>query len=541
MALNGQASSEITPARGSGWWVENLLRPILIAVMMVCLAAPLVRIMEWVLPGWQGTYFLVFCFLAGLEGILSERSLRKRRITGWAYLGSRAAEALILLIILKVVNYLPKGLDQLLAEAALWHLKPETIITSVDVFTSVVFLALWAGSLDVGRLVKELDLVEARQRPPEDKTSTEYYLWLTEPPVVRDRQERLTDLVDAFMWGGILLLLAMALSHFMLPQAPPSVLAVLLYFVLGIALLTQARFSVTQAGWQAQDIPIEPGIGRRWLVWAFIFLIGIALVALLLPTWYSLGPLQALLALVGLITQGFFFVISFLYYLFILITSLLFPGMQPPEEPPVPLPPAPIVEPAPTGGTPQPWLEILASISFWALILIIVGYTLLRVWRDRFSDSEGGKALQIWWEQIREWWQALWKRLRLQGLDIPAWLARRRAALVARDPLARKPFRFLFPGRLPPRELIRYFYLSTTRRAAQAGQPREKSQTPYEYQASLDQQYPELEADLEGLTDAFVQARYSAEPLDKEDATAVKPLWQRIKAFLRRQRIPGGH
>ena len=104
MAMNGQASAASRPARGSSWWVENLLRPVLIAVMMVCLAVPLVRILEWMRPGWQGTYFLVFCFFAGLEGILSERSLRRRRITGWSYLGSRAAEALILLIILKVAN-----------------------------------------------------------------------------------------------------------------------------------------------------------------------------------------------------------------------------------------------------------------------------------------------------------------------------------------------------------------------------------------------------------------------------------------------------
>jgi hypothetical protein len=539
MAMNGQASAASRPTRGSSWWVENLLRPVLIAVMMVCLAVPLVRIFEWMLPGWQGAYFLVFCFFAGLEGILSERSLRKRRITGWAYLGSRAAEALILLIILKVASYLPQGLDQLLAEASQWHLSPESIITTVDIFTSMVFLALWAGSLTVGRLVKELDLQEARERPPEDKTSTEYYLWLTEPPIVRDRQERLADLVDAFMWGGILLLIAMGLSHLMLPNLPASVLAALLYFSLGIALLTQARFGVVRAGWQVQEIPIQSGIGRRWLAWAVFFLLGIAFVALFLPTWYSLGPLQVLLTIIGLLTQGFFFIIAFLYYAFVLIMSLLFPRMEMPQEPPVALPPAPIIEPTPAGGASQPWLEILASVSFWGLIAIIVGYTLLRVIRDRFGDTEGGKAVRLWWERVRQWWRALWRRFRPQGLDIAGWLARRRAALLARAPSVTKSFRFFFPGRLPPRQLIRYFYLSTTRRAAQAGQPRGKSETPYEYQASLDQQYPELEPDLEGLTDAFVQARYSADPLDKEDATAVKPLWQRIRAALRRKRLPG--
>jgi hypothetical protein len=539
MAMNERTTTAARPARGSSWWVENLLRPVLIAVMMACLAAPLVRILEWIMPGWQGTYFLVFCFLAGLEGILSERSLRKRRITGWAYLGSRAAEALILLIILKLANYLPLGLDQLLADAALWPLKPDSIITILDILTGVVFLALWAGSLNVGRLVTELDVEDAKVSPPQDKTSTEYYLWLTEPPVVRDRQERLDALIDVFMWGGILLLIAVGLSHLMLPDAPPPALAVLLYFALGIALLTQAHFSVVRAGWRVQNIPVQRGIGRRWLAWDMLFLLGIALVALLLPTWYTLGPLQALLAVIGLVAQGFFFVVTFVYLLFVLLMSLLFPGFQMPEGPATPVPPAPIVEPTPVGGTSQPWLEILASISFWGLILIIVGYTLLRVWRDRFSGLEGDGTVRLWWDRILDWMRALWQRWRAQGLDVPGWLARRRAALRAQAPTVPRPLRFFFPGRLPPRELIRYYFLSTTRRAAQAGQSRETGQTPYEYQASLDQRYPELEPDLEGLTDAFVLARYSAEPLGKEDATAVKPLWQRIKDALRRRRLPG--
>jgi hypothetical protein len=84
--------------------------------------------------------------------------------------------------------------------------------------------------------------------------------------------------------------------------------------------------------------------------------------------------------------------------------------------------------------------------------------------------------------------------------------------------------------------LVRYFYLSTERRAAQAGQPRGTAQTPYEYQAELDRRFPELEPDLEGLTEAFVGARYSRRSVEKEEAAAAKTLWQRIKAVLLRRR-----
>jgi hypothetical protein len=86
---------------------------------------------------------------------------------------------------------------------------------------------------------------------------------------------------------------------------------------------------------------------------------------------------------------------------------------------------------------------------------------------------------------------------------------------------------------LPAREQIRYFYLSTVRRAAQAGQARNPNQTPLEYRRSLDLQFPDLEPDLSGLTDAFLEARYSAKPLQAEDAQVAKTFWQRLRAALR--------
>jgi hypothetical protein len=58
-----------------------------------------------------------------------------------------------------------------------------------------------------------------------------------------------------------------------------------------------------------------------------------------------------------------------------------------------------------------------------------------------------------------------------------------------------------------------------------------------ELQDSLDERFPELEPDLEGLTGAFIQARYAPHPVEQEDVAAVKPLWERVKAALRRRRL----
>jgi len=518
------------------WWVENLLRPVLIAAMMTCLAAPPVTLLEWLLPGWDGAYFLVFCFFAGLEGILSERALRRRRISGWEYFGSRAAELLILLLLLKLINYIPLGVDQLWADAQVWLSNPGRFGTPVDMLTALILLPLWTGALMVARQASELDAGEELAPVPPDKTSTEYYLWLTQPPLVRPRQEALSWLGEVFLWGGIILLLVSALVSILLPTAPASVLPTLLYFALGVALLSQARFSVTRAGWQLRGIPVQSGISRRWLLWAVVFLAGVALVAMILPTQYTMGPLLTLLYILGLIAQVIMAIISMIAYLLGLLVSLLLPGVEQPARPAAPLEMMSSAEPAAITASP-PWLEVLVSALFWALILAIVGYALIRFVRERWGLLAAGEDADGSWQArllalLRSLW-AWWWNWR-QGVQNR--LVRRRTRHEGTQPAASGLSRIFSLRRLPPRELVRYFYLSAARRASQAGQPRSPGQTPYEYQASLDERFPDLEPDLTGLTDAFVQARYSHQPVREKDAEAVKPLWQRIKAALRRRR-----
>jgi hypothetical protein len=523
-------------ANGS-WGVDNLLRPVMIAGMLACLTAPLVYASQWLNLGFNGNYFVVFAFLASLEGILSERVLQKRRITGWAYLGSRLAEAVLLLLLLKLSTYLFLGFDQLLSDAQTWLSDPYRFVTGIDLFLGTLFVATWAGSLYVARMVMELDVTEGKAPAPEDKTSMEYYMWLTKPPVVRDRQETLIWLTEMVLWGGIALLLASAAIHFFMASARVLAIPMLLYFALGVALLTQARFSVSHSGWQAQGIDIQPGIARRWLVWVVVFLVGVSLAALMIPTYYTLGPLQACFGVLSMIYAVLAFLASLLFFLLTLPLALLLPNVDSPTPPSLDAGPLPTPEPA-AASMLSPWFQILASALFWVIVLAIVGYALVRFWRDRVGEPEDGKpAAGTLWGRFLAWIRTLWERWWAWRQEVQDQLALRWAGRKAEGPLAGRLSRVFFPGRLPPREMVRYFYLSAARRAAQAGQPRRSGQTPYEYQDSLDQQFPELEPDLEGLTDAFLQARYSSHPVEQEDATAVKPLWQRVKAALRRRRI----
>lgn len=522
--------------RSSEHWVENWLRPLLIAAMMACLAAPLVQLSHWLAPDWDGTYFVIYAFLATLEGILSERLLRRQGIRGWTYLGSRAAEALLFLLLLKLLNYLPRGLEGLQADILLWRDHPYSFLSSLDLLTGGLFLVLWGTTIYVAGQASELDAGDSRAEPPPDKTSTEYYLWLTQPSPVRDRQQALERLGELFLYGGIVLLAVSSLVRALLPAAILPVLAILLYFALGVALLSQARFSVANLGWRVQGLAVQPDLARRWLTWVVVFLVGVALFALLLPTRYALGPVQALYNLLLIVANILMFLISGLFYLLALLLAWLMPQAIEQPEPPQALQLQPAVTPPYGTAAAAPWLEVLLSALFWLLILAIVGYALFRFLKDRSlllraeTGSRGGR-----WARLLAWLSSWWQRWRRWQQEAQNKLVRRRAGQAARAP-ARAGAGFFSLHRLSPRELVRYFYLSAARRAAQAGEPRRPSQTPYEYRAALERHFPDLEPDLSGLTEAFVQARYGQRTIEPGEAKAVKPLWERIKAALRARR-----
>ena len=276
MAMSEQVTGE-QPARGH--WVDTVLRPVLVAAMLACLAAPAVELLEQLQPGWNGSFLLGFSFLANLEGILSERMLARRRISGWSYAASRAAEALVLLLLLKLASYLSLGWGQLEVDARRWVVAPKEFVSPEDFFAGLLFVMIWLVSISLSRLLNQLDVIE--DKPPPDKNSTEYYLWLTQPTLFNDRHQALEQLGELFFLGGVLLLGGLAMLWFV-SRGPLPVITSLVYFALGIIPLSQAQFSVLQAGWQIQQIEVQPNIARRWLIWVAI-LAGVTLAVIILP------------------------------------------------------------------------------------------------------------------------------------------------------------------------------------------------------------------------------------------------------------------
>ena len=73
------------------------------------------------------------------------------------------------------------------------------------------------------------------------------------------------------------------------------------------------------------------------------------------------------------------------------------------------------------------------------------------------------------------------------------------------------------------------------RRARELGVPREMSETPLEYQVSLNKTWDELDEPIDQLTARFLQARYNAAPIEKSDELSARSAWDQIKRYLKRQ------
>jgi len=106
-----------------------------------------------------------------------------------------------------------------------------------------------------------------------------------------------------------------------------------------------------------------------------------------------------------------------------------------------------------------------------------------------------------------------------------------REDLGSRGGLARGGF-FNLRG-LDPRQSIRFYFFALLRRGAERGVIRRPAQSPREYSGVLSDEEEVIRGELEELTLAFEEARYSAHPMTPEKARQVRRVWDTIRAALR--------
>jgi hypothetical protein len=182
----------------------------------------------------------------------------------------------------------------------------------------------------------------------------------------------------------------------------------------------------------------------------------------------------------------------------------------------------------------NPVTSMVISSAFWALFIALIIAALLFFLRERGYRIDAGRLPGYWTAAVawlRQAWVRLSGRLRAAGREIQSRL-RVPATESPAPPVPNRPWLSRLRG-LSPREQVRFYYLSLVRRAGERGVGRKESETPLEYTQELRQAWPDAEDDFEELTQSFLAARYSPQPIDKHQALTVRERWNRVRSRLR--------
>ncbi|MBN2146086.1 MAG: DUF4129 domain-containing protein, partial [Anaerolineales bacterium] len=324
------------------------------------------------------------------------------------------------------------------------------------------------------------------------------------------------------------------------PDSRASILHVLVYFVFGLGLLSLTHLATRRAAWAWEHIPVGPEITRRWMIFSLIFLALVALVAFLLPTGYTLGFLPSISYLVGVVLAVIYGLAMLLllpvFYVFAWLISLL--GFSAPDMP-VAQPIEQVLPEVLTAAETQPiaWFEALKSILFWAVIVFVIGMA-FRLYL--LQNQELVRKLQripgLAW-LVRAWHWIL-GRARAGSSAVPKAVReglKRLRALRRKVPLPEMGH-LLRPRQLSPRQQVIFYYLALVRRGSEAVVARKPVDTPYEYAQKLHGGLSGAEQDVDALTEAFVEARYSNHLVQENQISLVREAWEHLRAILHRVR-----
>jgi hypothetical protein len=515
--------------------VSTLASHLLVSLMLACVMVTLVQFGHYLVPSWRAGYLPWVTLLVSLDAMYTKRAVRGIVLFSLEWVIYRGVEIVVLLLGLKVLLYLIHGPAQLWLDLAGGPVEffanffsGEYLIAAGLVLLFWVFAGQFAE--DLGELEGDENLLAGNYAVNVSK----------ERRVVR---QQLMSRIFTFGIGMVILVTLMRVDLEGIlgirPAMRATIFNVVLYFMLALVLFSQTQFAVLRATWSAERIPQNLNLGTRWVVYSLVFLLGLVILSILLPTSYTLG----FLSLLGLLLSWLLFAIAWVWQLLLTILLLLlslFGIRQSGTRPQPSLPPLPTSSELPTSPGTPPWFELLKSILFWGLFLGVIG----------FSCYQYLKQHKELWNKIRQlpgvlildrFWK--WLLTLLQGANralvaaVEAGI--QRVQLIRGTAPRGSPWRFISLRRLSARQRVWFYYLAMLRRAGEQGLPRQPYQTPYEYRGTLSSPLADVDQELASMTEAFIEARYSRHKVTQEQAGLAKRWWDRIRHSLRSLRKRG--
>ena len=488
----------------SGRPMRYVVLPLLMAIMLMALMVSLLAVIVEVSVDnrWFGTTFLLF-FIA-LEGIYTTNWLNHPRQLPLDRAAYRAAELLLLIILVLIANQFIFGQGVPEREMLLEYLRAPQILFLNWHFLIMVLLAaiIWRMAIHLSQIFTKLQISEFELRYhslplAQRKARAE------DQPIQISRSELVDDFLRFWLIGGLLLVVATGIStlgqqsveKFMAPLAsgrtnlePRLLSALLLYFIIGLWLLSQARLMHVHARWLLNSINTDEDARRKWQRTSLVILAFVVLVATFLP----IGSTSALSQIINVVLFWALAIAYFIILLLVLPFAMLlafFSGKGIEEvTPPPPLEPN-FMQPPLENSASQlgETLAMVLSSGFWTVLIIILILALLFYFRERGLDGLGPVRNLRLGERILAWLREFWSRLhgQVRSLQDTLLLLRESENSDEEAQAGRPRWRFLRVSNLSPRDQLRYFYLSTIRRAADKGVKREAADTPNEYAENL--------------------------------------------------------
>ncbi len=517
---------------------------LLVALMLACAAQTFASLVGQALPEWYPWYLSITAFFTSLACLGYFPRLKKLGILNRAWLLNLLSIWLVLLTSIRLLIGLGKGPQAFWQELMQWPQDSTLILSPEFFFAIMVALITWFFADSYANLLAKLDLDFIRQQ---QEYADPYEA--SQPPV-RQRLLLLTLKIGI----GLVFLTALAridlraiafdssLIIEQLPRLAGGGLTTLLYFFLALILFSLTQLMHLQGRWGLNQIPIRENLAGHWLQYSLAFLTILTLLVVFLPTHYSLGILAAIGYALRWLIGAIFYLGQLILSFFVRLVNAIFSvsGQEEPlEEVPLPEmgPPEFLADPGDETIIPDapPWMAFIRLVFFWLTLLAIIFFAfryVLQNNRELLTTLRRFRLLALLTDLLARLFGFLRATSETLNETIQAGMARLRPRRGLRQTVGD----WINLRLLDPRRKIYFYYQALLRRSNESGLSRNLSQTPSEFAQRLDQALPNSQPDIDTLTNAFIEARYTRREIPAESAGLARRTWQRLRQAIGKRR-----
>jgi hypothetical protein len=493
----------------SGNSISLSIYDLILGLMFACFTFILYKTIRSNDPDWNGTYIIFLAFLISIESTISKSIISKSDILNARPIISRISEWIVILVVVKASIYLYTGPNQFLIDIKIWQKDFSSFLLAdgyILICFYLVFVWIISGVLSEMNNYFTLDPVR---------------LDLERQGFVREERSNSRRKLMGWIFGmGSVMILLTTVANINLPFLSlhtdsifQNLSAIMTFFILGFILLAKSQFSILRDQWFIGNITVNSKVSSRWISYGILLLTLISIIVIFLPTRYSLGILDVLRTIIGLIITALtllgVLVFTPIAWLLSFISSLF--GTTSGESSNI----VPQATPIPTVTAPPPqvansWLDLLRSVVFWVIFIVLILFAFRYYFRQRkgLFTKISLTPIKTWVEQSLRWFLKQFRRTgQLAAGIVNSGISQLKTILI---PLftAKSPLQEI-TALLPPRQQILLIYLSMLYWNNQMGLQRKGSQTPFEYSQVLGSSYPATLNWLQSLTGLFIEARYT--------------------------------